>query len=260
MKPLRYAFFLFAVTVCVVTPALAGGDHCQKSASGASAANGCCSATKGTAATSAAMAAAAKHGGCPASAQCPMSSAQCQAMVSSGACTAEMRAQCAKGASATVAAAGQCTRNASQAHISCAAHGGATAAAGCAAQGACDVCADEASCDADVRATGARAQVVSLRNGVMFVYTADGAASIRALQAVVARHNARVLAVLSGQGDAKLCGDCKQMRGAMASGKFVREVVNVERGCQVLLTSSDRSIVDRIHTMANTEVAARVRD
>jgi hypothetical protein len=121
----------------------------------------------------------------------------------------------------------------------------------------CAVCSDEMACDDDIKATGARAQVVSLRNGTMIVYTLDGTGNVRALQAAVARHNAQVVAAL--QGDAKLCSSCKKLRGALASGKLVREVVNVERGSQLLITSSDRAIVEQIQSYTNAQVAARTK-
>ena len=192
-------------------------------------------------------------GECPASGGCPMSAAQCKAATAAGTCTADMKAQCARrGASAAAAAAKGCPM-----------HGGAATAAmmGCgahsAAHAACTVCEDDAACDADVRTLGAHEQVVALRNGAMIVYTIDNPASVHALQAAVARHNGRVVAALEGQGAASLCADCKQMRGAMASGKLTREVVNLERGCQLLLTSSDPAIVLKIHAAAGGPMTAR---
>ena len=124
----------------------------------------------------------------------------------------------------------------------------------------CAVCAEGASCDEDVNAAGAHRQVVALKNGAMLVYTADGPEGVRALQASVARHNATLMAVLAGQRAGKLCSHCKPLRGAMASGKLVREVVNVQRGAQIVITSTDRATVQRIHDMTGAQVAARVHD
>lgn len=172
------------------------------------------------------------------SGNCAMSAEACKTMMASGACTAEMQAACsAKGAKA--AATVGCSMHSMAAHADCA------------------VCSDEMACDDDVRATGARAQVVPLRNGTMIVYTLDDPQNVRGLQAAVARHNERVIAAL--QSGAKLCSSCKKLRGALASGKLVREVVNVERGCQLLITSSDRSIVQQVHTSSSAQVAARTR-
>jgi hypothetical protein len=277
MKPLRLLALVIAATAWCASAAFAcdgaktsaaNASSCSaKSATAAAAHEGCsskataastagheaCSAKSATATTAAASAdccaknarttataaaATPKAGACPATAACPMSSEQCKAMEASGACTAQMKAACAaKGAKTTAAAAGQCPMHATAAHADCA------------------VCEDELECDGDIRATGARAQVVALRNGAMIVYTLDGAENVRALQAAVARHNQGVVAAL--QGDAKLCASCKKLRGALASGKLTREVVNVERGCQLLITSSDRSIVQQVHTCTNAQVAAR---
>jgi len=198
-------------------------------------------------------AAASWAGDCSAGGGCPMSGAQCKGMSASGTCTAAMQAQCAKHGTSAAAAKG------------CPMHGGSVAAStamvGCGAVGArhagCTVCEDDAACDADVHGLGAREQVVALRNGVMIVYTADNPANVHALQAAVARHNARVLAALAGQSGSSLCGECKQLRGAMASGKYTREVVNLQRGCQLLLTSSDAAIVRRMHASAGAALTAR---
>jgi len=122
----------------------------------------------------------------------------------------------------------------------------------------CAVCVDEASCENEVHAMGARSQVVPLKNGAMLVFTAESPENVRALRAAVARHNDKVVTVLSG-GESGLCSDCKHLRGAMASGKLVREVVNVEHGCQVIITSSDRTIVQQIHEMTGAQLAARVK-
>src|SRR6185295_10524120 len=59
----------------------------------------------------------------------------------------------------------------------------------------------------------------------------------------------RINALLTNN-SAKLCPDCKQMRGAMASGKLTREVVNIEGGSISLVTSTDPRMVARIYEMA----------
>jgi hypothetical protein len=207
----------------------------SKSTTATAAAHAGC-ASKATATTAAASPKSA--GTCAASAACPMSSEQCKAMTASGACTAQMQAACAaKGTKS--ASAGTCDMHGAAAHAEC------------------SVCSDEMACDTDVKASGARAQVVPLRNGTMIVYTLDSAEGVRGLQAAVARYNEQVVSAL--QGDAKLCAACKKLRGALASGKLVREVVNVERGCQLLITSTDRSIVQQVHACTNAQVAARTK-
>lgn len=259
MKPLRLLALLLAATAwctsaafacdgakssaanassCSAKSATAAAAHAGCAAKGAttatvaSATPDCCAKGKTTAAVAAANP---KSGG--AAPSCGMSAEQCKAMQASGACNAQMKAACAaKGNRTASASAGACVGH-SAVHANCA------------------VCSDEMECDDDVRATGAHAQIVSLRNGAMIVYTLEGTENVRALQAAVARHNQGVVAAL--QGDAKLCGDCKKLRGALASGKLTREVINVERGCQLLITSSDRAIVQQVQACANAQVAAR---
>jgi hypothetical protein len=111
--------------------------------------------------------------------------------------------------------------------------------------------------DKDARAIGARSQVVPLKNGAMIVYTADTPAQIKQLQAMVAKRNEKMTAVYAGASDAKLCDDCKQLRGAIASGKVNREIVNVERGVLALVTSNDHAVVQRIRNMTGQPIAMR---
>jgi hypothetical protein len=120
----------------------------------------------------------------------------------------------------------------------------------------CASCESWVSCESDVRALGAKAQVVPLKNGVMVVYTADSPGDVRVLQSAVAKRHDRMLAALAA-GQQKLCDECKQLRGAMASGKLNREVVNVERGCMTLMTSNDRGVVQKIRAMNGQAVATR---
>jgi hypothetical protein len=121
----------------------------------------------------------------------------------------------------------------------------------------CTACEDWMQVDKDARSIGARAQVVALKNGAMIVYTADTPAQVKQLQAMVAKRNERMTAAYAGASDTKLCNDCKQLRGAIASGKLNREVVNVERGVMSLLTSNDRAVVQQIRTMTGQPIAMR---
>jgi len=121
----------------------------------------------------------------------------------------------------------------------------------------CGACEDWLQMDKDARAIGARSQVVALKNGAMIVYTADTPAQVKQLQAMVAKRNERMTAIYAGSTDAKLCDDCKALRGAIASGKLNREVVNVERGVMTLVTSNDRSVVQRIRAMTGQPIAMR---
>lgn len=120
----------------------------------------------------------------------------------------------------------------------------------------CDGCADMARCAQEISAAGARVQVVPLKNGVMYVYTVESSAGVRAVQAAVMHRNERLAALVTAGDHAKLCGRCKEMRGAAASGKLSREVVNIEGGCLTLMTSSDPVIVQRLHEMANASLVS----
>lgn len=121
----------------------------------------------------------------------------------------------------------------------------------------CSACEAWADCDQAVRALGAKAQVVALKNGAMIVYTADSKSDIKALQSLVSKRSDKMTAAFSAGSDEKLCDECKHLRGAMASGKLHREVVNVERGCMTLITSNDRGLVQKIRAMTGQPVAIR---
>ncbi len=113
----------------------------------------------------------------------------------------------------------------------------------------CDACADMAMCESELKSAGSQFQVVPLKNGVMYVYTATDARDVRSVQTAVSRRTDRINSLASVQG-AKLCPDCKRMRGAMASGKLTREVVNIEGGSISLVTSSDPAMVTKLYAMA----------
>ena len=137
---------------------------------------------------------------------------------------------------------------------SCHSESGASAKS---AHGDCTACADMANCEGELATVGAHMQVVPLKNGVMYVYTAEGASKVHAVQASLARRTERLTAMVASGDKAALCGECKSMRGAMASGKLSREVVNIEGGCLTLVTSNDPTMVSKIHAMAGIENANR---
>ena len=215
------------------TPAMRAA--CEKNAAVA-AAMGCNA--KGAAVTTAAMSGGKRDMAHGASKTTMANGASCGTAAASAAGGAEHCA--AMKHSATAAVAG----------MKCSAHMSAVAQA-------CSACEDWSSCEQDVRSLGAKAQVVSLKNGAMIVYTADRKSDVNALQSVVAKRNDKMVAALSAGSDKKLCDDCKQLRGAMASGKLHREVVNVERGCMTLITSNDRAVVQKICAMTSQPVAVR---
>ncbi len=200
-------------------PSLAGGDHCASKRTS--------SVTASTKATG-------------------------RAKVAAGDC-------CAKDATTTAAHTARSGRvEAVPAGASC--HGeGMTTAAGRAVHENCDACADMASCNEQLQSVGATMQVVPIKNGVMYVYTASSPGGVRAVQAAMARRNDRMHQMASAGETVKLCAECKAMRGAAASGKLVREVVNIEGGVLTMMTSSDASVVSRIHQLAGIQTAVRVK-
>lgn len=266
MKRFRPIAIVLAVSACFASLALAGGAGKGSKSAGSP---DCCGAK--AAATTASMS-------CPAgSAQCtPAQREQCAKAAKTTA--AANMGTCAMHGATTAAAAGNCSAHGAavaassgcpmagktaMAAGSCAAHGTAAAAGKCdmaaGAHGNCVVCTDETACDQELHGLNSRAQVVELRNGSMIVYTADTPENVRALQVSLARHNEQVLAALATNSEASLCAGCKTFRGAMASGKFSRELVNVKTGVQVLLTSNDRAIVQRIHDLTGAAAAPAAR-
>jgi hypothetical protein len=141
---------------------------------------------------------------------------------------------------------------------SCAAHAaggkcdgrGMAAAADRSSHTGCEACSDMAFCESEVQSVGAMVQVVPLKNGVMYVYTANGSSKVQAVQASMARRNDHLTAIMAAGDKARLCSACKAMRGAVASGKLNRELINIEGGCLTLMTSSDPAMVAKIYDMA----------
>jgi len=124
----------------------------------------------------------------------------------------------------------------------------------------CDACTDMAFCEGEVHALGATVQVVPLKNGVMYVYTAEGTSKVQAVQASMARRNDHMLRVFAAGDKVHLCSECKAIRGAVASGRLTRELVNIEGGCLTLMTSNDPTMVTKIYEMAGLkgQVAAKI--
>ena len=141
----------------------------------------------------------------------------------------------------------------------CSAHGMASMAA-VGGRDDCEACLDMVDCSGSLDAAGAHRQTVRLKNGIMYVYIADSPRSVSAVQAAVARRAEHMSRFASAGDKAHLCPECKAMRGAMASGKLTREVVNIEGGSLTLITSSDPAVVAKIHAMgADQKLAARIK-
>jgi hypothetical protein len=193
---------------------------------------------------------------------------------------ASMGAGSCAGKSATTASNESCaghksaTTASASGHESCAAHktssmaatigaGGSCSGrgmgvtAGRTSHGNCDACADMALCYEELESAGTRTQVVPLKNGVMFVYTAESPGRVNAVQTAMARRNERLSQIVTAGDKAHLCPECKTIRGAMASGKMSREVINIEGGALTLMTSNDPSVVAKIHAMVESHKGTR---
>lgn len=243
MKSLRLLAVALFVCACTASAALACDTHKSGKADATTAGNVVASSKAG-----------AKVPAVPAEGGCSAQAIQAAAGNPAAQCTPAMRAACAKHAAtagfdhcsgsqgASVVAAGV--------GMKCSGHMNAVVHE-------CAACGDWMEMDQAARAIGAHSQVVPLKNGAMIVYTADSPANVRALQNMVAKRNDKMLAAMAAGSDAKLCDECKQLRGAMASGKLHREVVNVERGCMTLITSNDRGVVQKIRAMTGQPLALR---
>ena len=106
---------------------------------------------------------------------------------------------------------------------------------------------------------GASTQVVPLKNGMMFVYTADTRAGIHAVQAAVAHHQERLDALAAAANRARLCPGCRALRTAAARGRLSHEVLDIDGGCIMVTTSSDPAVVAKIYAEAGVASTPRVK-
>jgi hypothetical protein len=223
----------------------AAGMSCPKSAS-----------TSASAVTASTAGAASGAVQCPhasgAAAQCPYSNGAQATAVTASTAGAATSGQCSSSASAGSA----CKGSASSAGTA-----KTSASHQCEGEGLvkmaeqtlhtnCDGCSDMAHTEQEIMNAGGRVQIVQLKNGVMYMYTAESSAGVRAVQAAVGHRNEHLTAWTTAGDHVHLCDQCKTMRGAAASGKLTREVVNIEGGCLTLVTSTDPGIVAKLHSMA----------
>ena len=180
---------------------------------------------------------------------CSANRSSASAAVAAGDCCAGKQGNASAVAVAGFGAAG---------HQSCTGRGMAETATA-SNHGDCDACADMAACAEQLRSTGSQTQVMPLKNGVMFVYTADSPSRVRAVQSAVAHRTERLTAMTVSGDKAHLCPECKNIRGAIASGKLNRETVNIEGGCLTLMTSSDPTMVNRLRSMAGLTASRHVK-
>ena len=223
-----------------VTAVSGGAYHCGAKASAATAA-----ASEAYHCGSTAGAAKAAHAGCP--------FASGTSTAGAPATMSDVRYASSPGAK------GACKPDAySTGGASCTGRGIAAIADGYAHLG-CDACAEMATCEQELKAAGTMTQVVKLKNGIMYVYTADSPSRVRAVQAVMARRTDRLIVMTAAGDKTRLCPECKSMRGAIASGKLTREMVSIEGGCLTLMTSEDPAIVAKLHAMAGIQNLARAK-
>lgn len=259
---------------------------CDKNKSSASAANAsysaktagagsCASKNTASAATTASSsgcsahtmdATAASHEGCGGSASTvsavTASSAGAKSMKVAGAegCCSAKGAKSAKNTSASAAGGAACG-SAMAGVSSSACTGQALTMAMCKdSHAGCDACEDMGAFDTELTTAGAAVQVVPIKNGAMFVYTAAAPGKVNALQSAVTRRSEQLQRIVAAGDKAHLCDGCKAMRGAMASGKVTREVVSIEGGSLALVTSNDPAMVRQIRAMVDAgKTAVRVK-
>lgn len=124
---------------------------------------------------------------------------------------------------------------------------------------ACEACGAWEVCAMDLESAGAGMQTMPLRNGVMSVYTAGTPDGVRVIRNALTRYVEHLVA-LTMTGDAvRLCPHCRLMRGAAASGRLAREVVPVEGGAMLLMTTPDPALMQLLRTEAGIEPAPRTR-
>ena len=255
-------------TATTVVMADAGGHACTPEQMAA------CQAAKGTSAvtaahagceaksvkTSAVMAGSSSSCGSKTSATTVMASSEhagCGAKTTTATTAVTASSSPSKVSAVAVGAGGGCGSKDAQvmaagAGASCSGHGMAKAA-GTTAHADCDACADMSACGQELTAAEAHTQVVPLKNGVMFVYTADSPSQITAVQSAMARRGERMAQFVTAGQKARLCTECKSLRSAMANGKLTREVVNIEGGALTLMTSTDPTVVAKIHAMIDVK-------
>ena len=228
-----------------------------------------------------ATAAAASHGSCAADAKSAAKTASMDCCASKSAATtaahrrsgtrgmvvattADMSEHCAgmmgatfavAGAGGSCAAKGKTTAVAAGSGGQCSGHSSTTSAR--MAHGDCDACEDMILCSGELETAGTRTQIVPLKNGVMFVYTAEEPGKVNAVQSAMARRSERLNQIVTAGDRARLCPECKSLRGAIASGKMTREVINIEGGALTLMTSNDPLMVKKIRAIAEANKVTR---
>jgi len=246
MKHARLVWFSFALWAASATASLALA--CETKTAANTSAHSCSAAAAATASN------AVKCSGAQASsasaAQCPHAhGAAVTAVLASTAGAAGAAHHCSASASAASSCKGAASASAKTNSSHCEGEG-LVKMADATLHTDCDGCSDMAHTEQEIMNAGGKVQIVQLKNGVMYMYTAESSAGVRAVQAAVSHRNEHLAAWTTAGDHVHLCDECKTMRGAAASGKLTREVVNIEGGCLTLVTSTDPGIVAKLHSMA----------
>lgn len=182
--------------------------------------------------------------------------------------TASNSAHCGAGKASAVTASSHCNAEKAAA-LTAAAHGKAgvvavPAGSSCrankssmASKTGCEICDETAGCNEQLNMAGAVTQVVPLKNGVMFVYTADTDRHVAQVQTAVRHRNDLIIEVANAGAEAVLCPSCESMRGAMTSGKLKREVLNIEGGSLTMITSEDPAVIKAIQEISGVPATAK---
>jgi hypothetical protein len=93
----------------------------------------------------------------------------------------------------------------------------------------------------------------------MSVYTSGSADGMRVVRNALTRYQEHMLALITTGDAVRLCPACRLMRGAAASGRLMREVIPVEGGGILLMTSPDPSVVAMLRAEAGIAPPPRNR-
>jgi len=125
--------------------------------------------------------------------------------------------------------------------------------------GACEACSAWEVCAMELEGAGAGMQAMPLRNGVMSVYTVSGPGAMRIIRNALTRYQEHMVALTMTGEAVRLCPACRLLRGAVASGRLTREVIPVEGGGMLLMTSPDPAVIAMLRAEAGITSAPRTR-
>ena len=125
---------------------------------------------------------------------------------------------------------------------------------------ACEACGAWEVCAMELEGAGAGMQVHAPAQRRHVASTPPARPrGMRVVRSALTRYQQHMLA-LTTTGDAvRLCPACRLMRGAAASGRLTREVIPVEGGGILLMTSPDPAVVAMLRAEAGIAPAPRTR-